>query len=279
MKRLQIVDSTTITLFSNQLFKGVGRHPKSGKKKRGIKVHTVIYVNEGGSDIKFTSAATNDSFMLKPSTLNKGNIMAMDRAYIDYEKFEQLTQRGVIYVTEMKKSLKFSIQKDCMWQNHDGLMEVRIQYVTFTKQIRRETITHHARIITYADERKYRLISLLTNNIDDGPAEIIAIYRQLWEIGLLSKQMKQNCPLKYFYRESVNAIKIQIWGTLIANLLLMVMQRGLARLWSFSGLTTMVRINLMYYVDFYSLFNHPEKDWESILKTTTGEPLQPSLFD
>lgn len=74
MKRLQIIDSTTITLFSNLIFKGVGRHPKTGKKKGGIKVHTVIHANEGvPSDIKFTSAATNDSFMLKPNNLNKGD--------------------------------------------------------------------------------------------------------------------------------------------------------------------------------------------------------------
>ena len=76
MKRLQIIDSTTITLFSNLLFKGVGRHPKTGKKKGGIKVHTVIQANEGvPSDIKFTSAATNDSFMLKPTTLSEGDII------------------------------------------------------------------------------------------------------------------------------------------------------------------------------------------------------------
>ena len=100
MKRLQIIDSTTITLFSNLLFKGVGRHPKTGKKKGGIKVYTVIHANEGvPSDIKFTSAATNDFFMLKPTTLSKGDIMAMDRAYIHYEKLRQLTERGVIYVT------------------------------------------------------------------------------------------------------------------------------------------------------------------------------------
>ena len=281
MKRLQIIDSTTISLFSNLIFKGVGRHPKNGKKKGGIKVHTVIHANEGvPSDIKFTSAATNDSFMLKPSTLNKGDIMAMDRAYIDYEKFERLTQKGVVYVTKMKKSLKFSIQEDCIWQTPDGLMEVRIQHVTFTKQVKGgEVLTHHARIITYADERKHRLVSLLTNDMDYDPAEIIAIYRQRWEIELLFKQMKQNFPLKYFYGESANAIKIQIWVTLIANLLLMVMQRRLTRSWSFSGLATMVRINLMYYVDFYGLFNHPEKDWESILKAATGEPPLPSLFD
>lgn len=281
MKRLQIIDSTTITLFSNLLFKGVGRHPKTGKKKGGIKVHTVIHANEGvPSDIKFTSAATNDSFMLKPSTLSKGDIMAMDRAYIDYEKFEQLTERGVIYVTKMKKSLKFSTQKDVMWQNADGLMEVRVQYVTFTKQKKDgETIIHHARIITYPDVKKHKLIRLLTNDMDSDPDEIIAIYRQRWEIELLFKQMKQNFPLKYFYGESANAIKIQIGVTLIANLLLMVMQRGLTRSWSFSGLATMVRINLMYYVDFYSLFNHPEKDWETILGSASDAPHQPSLFD
>ncbi len=192
MKRLQIIYSTTITLFSNLLFNGVGCHPKTGKKKGGIKVHTVIHANEGvPSDIKFTSAATNDSFMLKPTTLSKGDIMAMD----------------------------------------------------------------------------------------SDPDEIIAIYRQRWEIELLFKQMKQNFPLKYFYGESANAIKIQIWVTLIANLLLMVMQKGLKRQWSFSGLATMVRITLMYYVDFHSLFNNPEKEWEIILSEASGAPPLPTLFD
>ena len=281
MKRLQIIDSTTITLFSNLLFKGVGRHPKTGKKKGGIKVHTVIQANEGvPSDIKFTSAATNDSFMLKPTTLSEGDIIAMDRAYIDYEKFQQLTERGVIYVTKMKKSLKYTVMEDTMYQTPDGLMLVRTQAVEFVKQRKgEEAIRHKARIITYCDQKKRKLISLLTNDMDFDPDEIIAIYRKRWEIELLFKQMKQNFPLKYFYGESANAIKIQIWVTLIANLLLMVMQKGLRRKWSLSGLATMVRINMMYYVDFYSLFNNPDKDWESILSEASGSPPQPSLFD
>ena len=80
MKRLQIIDSTTVTLFSNPLFEGVGLHPKIGKKRGAVKVHPVIHANEGvSSDTKFTSAATGDSFMLKPTTLSKGGIMAMDR--------------------------------------------------------------------------------------------------------------------------------------------------------------------------------------------------------
>ena len=280
MEKLQIIDSTTITLFSNILFKGVGRHPKTGKKKGGIKVHTVIHANKGvPSDIKFTSAATNDSFMLKPSHLSKGDILAMDRAYIDYEKFEELSRRGVIYVTKMKKSLKYQIRSDIMYQTPNGLMEVRIQDVTFSKQAKDGVICHKARIITYADEKKHKLISLLTNDMDSDPNEIIAIYRQRWEIELLFKQIKQNFPLKYFYGESANAIKIQIWVTLIANLLLMVLQKRLTRSWSFSGLATLVRIVLMYYVDFYSLFNNPEKDWENMKILDENPPPQLSLFD
>ena len=59
--------------------------------------------------------------------------------------------------------------------------------------------------------------------------------------------------------ESANAIKIQIRVTLIANLLLTVIQKGLKRNWSFSGLATMVRITLIFSVAFYSLFNNPKK--------------------
>jgi hypothetical protein len=280
MKRLQIIDSTTISLFSNLLFKSVGRHPKTGKKKGGIKVHTVIHANEGvPSDIKFTSAATNDSFMLNPTTLQKGDIMAMDRAYIDYEKLEKMTQRGVIYVTKMKKNLNYKVLIDTMYQTPNGLMEVRVQNVTFTKHQKDEDIVHYSRIVTYVDEKKKKLIPLLTNDMESDPIDIINIYRKRWEIELLFKQMKQNFPLKYFYGESANAIKIQIWITLIANLLLMVMQKGLIRSWSFSGLATMVRITLMYYVDFYSLFNFPEKDWEDSLKEASESPPEPSLFD
>ena len=47
----------------------------------------------------------NDSFMLKPANYVDGDILAIDRAYIDYSKFEELAQRGVTYATKMKKTL------------------------------------------------------------------------------------------------------------------------------------------------------------------------------
>src|SRR5690606_12195616 len=45
MKRLYIMDSTTITLFKD-ILKGVGHNPLQGKKKGGIKAHTIIKASE-----------------------------------------------------------------------------------------------------------------------------------------------------------------------------------------------------------------------------------------
>lgn len=282
MNRLQIIDSTTITLFSNLIFKGIGRNPRSGKKKGGIKVHANIHANEGvPSDIRFTSAATNDSFMLKPSNYRSGDVLAFDRAYIDYEKFEELTSNQVIYVTKMKKNLVFTTESDTMYMAPEGKMKFREQHVTFTKRTKEgKDIIHKARIITYVDvkKKKAKLVSLLTNDFSMEIEDIVAIYRQRWEIELLFKQLKQNFPLRYFYGESSNAIKIQIWVTLIANLLLMVMQRRIKRTWSFSGLATMVRIMLMYYVNCYTFFEEPEKDWLEMLKNDASPPFELMLF-
>ena len=279
IKQLRIIDSTTITLFSNAIFKGVGRHPKTGKKKGGIKVHSVIHANEGvPCDVQFTSAATNDSFMLAPNHYNHNEIVALDRAYINYAKFEELTDRGVVYVTKMKKKLNYEVLVDCMHQNQQGLMEYREQVVVF----RKGSINHIARIITYIDikkDKRPRLISLLTNDFDMSLETIVAIYRRRWQIESLFKQIKQNFPLRYFYGESANAIKIQIWVTLIANLLLSVLQSKLKRNWSFSGLATMVRIVMMYYLNLEKFLNQPDADLKIMLPGASESPPGLSLFD
>lgn len=279
IKRLRIIDSTTISLFSNAIFKGVGRHPKTGRKKGGIKVHSVIHANEGvHCDVKFTSAATNDSFMLAPNHFRHDEIVALDRAYINYAKFEALTERNVVYVTKMKKNLVYDTLVDCMYQNNNGEMEYREQVVVF----RKDGINHIARIITYVDVKKGKqpkLISLLTNDFDMELETIVAIYRRRWQIESLFKQIKQNFPLRYFYGESANAIKIQIWVTLIANLLLSVLQSTLTRRWSFSGLATMVRIVLMYYLNLENFFNNPEADLKRMLVEAANPPPEGEEID
>ena len=101
---------------------------------------------------------------------------------------------------------------------------------------------------------------------------VTAIYRRRWQIESLFKQIKQNFPLRYFYGESANAIKIQIWVTLIANLLLSVLQSTLQRRWSFSGLATIVRIVLMYYLNLEKFLNQPDADLKIMLAEESESP-------
>ena len=277
IKRLRIIDSTTITLFSNAIFKGVGHHPKTGRKKGGIKVHTVLKGNENvPCDVKSTSAATNDSFMLAPGHYTHDDILTMDRAYVNYAKFEELTDKGVVYVTKMKKNLKYETLADFMLQNREGLMEYREQVVVF----RKDGINHIARIVTHVDMKqgkRPKLISLLTNDFDMPPQTIAGTYRRRWQIESLFKQIKQDFPLRCFYGESANAIKTQIWVTFIANLLLSVLQSSLERHWSFSGLATMVRTMLLYYINLKKLLNQPDADLKAMLAEAAELPPEARL--
>lgn len=94
----------------------------------------------------------------------------MDRAYINYEKFEELTERNVVYVTKMKKNLNYEILFDFMEMTTEGKMEYREQVVVFRKGETR----HIARIVTYVDIKRGKqpkLVSLLTNDFDMRPKQ------------------------------------------------------------------------------------------------------------
>ena len=101
----------------------------------------------------------------------------------------------------------------------------------------------------------------------------MAIYRRRWQIKSLFNQIEQNFPLRYFYGESANAIEIQIWVTPIANLLLSV-YKILQRHWSFSGLATIVRIVLMYYLNLEKFLNQPDADLKIMLAKASESPPQ-----
>ena len=102
-----MMDSTTITLFDN-ILKGVGRHPKSGRKKGGMKVRTVMKYQVGvPMVVQLTSAAKHDHYLLKEVHLPKDSTLAMDRAYIDIAQLQRLTEEGVCYVTKMKRDLTY----------------------------------------------------------------------------------------------------------------------------------------------------------------------------
>jgi len=105
VKHLKIVDSTTISLFSD-ILKGVGRNPINGRKKGGIKMHTMINALEDVPClVRFSSAATHDHTFLRELDLKKGSFVVFDKAYTDYRQFFEWTQQDIYFVTRQKEML------------------------------------------------------------------------------------------------------------------------------------------------------------------------------
>ena len=54
---------------------------------------------------------------------------------------------------------------------------------------------------------------------------IIRLYKNRWEIETFFKQLKQNFELGYFFSDSSEGIKTQVWIILIANLIFTVIHK------------------------------------------------------
>ncbi|MDR0207507.1 MAG: transposase [Bacteroidales bacterium] len=104
------------------------------------------------------------------------------------------------------------------------------------------------RLVWYRDEqgRKYRFI---TNNWDITDDEVALLYKNRWSIETCFKKIKQNFQLAYFYSDTENGIKTQIWCTLIAYLLLQVIQTKMESEKAFSTIAALIRIHLISHLD------------------------------
>lgn len=280
-RRLYIMDSTTITLFSN-ILKGAGRNPIKGKKKGGIKVHTIITSDENVPRfIRFTSAATNDHILLKDVNIPDGSVIVFDKGYVDYRAYERFSELNITYVTKLKSNAVYEGIDEIDIPNEADTGIIKDEVIVLRKSATKElpALEHTARRIAYWDDDKAKLIEFLTNSLTLEAEEIIEIYRRRWQIETLFKQLKQNFQLRYFYGDSVNAIESQIWVVMIANLLLSVLQKRVKQPWAFSNLATIVRIILMNYYDLYSFLEKPEQDWLNLTENEPKPPQIATLFD
>lgn len=262
LKRIFIIDSTTISLFK-AIMKCVGRKPLNGKSKGGIKVHTMLNAYEEVPQlIHFTDAATHDHTFLSKLNLQPHQIALFDRGYVDYKQYAKWTKANTFFVTRLKDNAVYEqLQEidipDDLPDNYIKDQKIQIKY---KDEGNIEQVMMLRRVVYY-DKDKDRIFEFLTNIIDMTAEQIGLLYKMRWQIELLFKQLKQNFPLKYFLGDNENAIKIQIWCTLIANLLFTIIQKNIRKKISFSNLVSFARQHLFSYNKLSDLIEKIEKDW------------------
>lgn len=273
-KQIEIFDSTTISLFKD-ILKCVGRNPKDGKKKGGIKVHTVINVDETVPKLLwFTEAATHDHILLEKLKMDANTIYVFDKGYNDYKAFKKFNDNQTGFVTRIKDNAVYeTIQANEIDEHiHSGVLEDQIIEITVKENSTESKLK--LRKIRFYDRVLKREFEFLTNLFEMRADLVSAIYKLRWQIELLFKQLKQNFPLKYFLGDNENAIKIQIYCALIANLLMTVIQKSLKKSWAFSNLVSFCKIHLFNYIHLIKFLENPDKDWQKI----KIEQLQYTMF-
>lgn len=272
VKHLKIVDSTTISLFSD-IMKGVGRTPINGKKKGGIKMHTMISAMEDVPClVRFSNAATHDHTFLKELELKKGSFVVFDKAYNDYQQYFNWTNAAIYFVTRQKENAAYKsvVEFHPEDQTSDSILKDEVI------SIQKKDLTLELRRIAYWDEENQKVYEFISNNFLLSPEKICDIYKHRWQIETMFKRLKQNFPLKYFLGDSPNAIKIQIWCGLIVQLLMLVVQKRTKRTWAYSNMISMVRLHLMSYIDLFSFLENPTQKWDHL--TTKPPDKQLSFF-
>ena len=275
-------DSSTFTLFS-EVMKGVGRNRKDdGKKKGGLKVHMLTDIHADTAVFATISEAKmHDKKFLAHLNPAKGSMLVFDKAYNFYQQFADWTREGVNFVCRLKDNAKAQLQEVLFEKNltkeEFGVYKIGHIHLEYKREKKPETLC--LRLVYYKDEkgRKYKFI---TNNWEITPEEVALIYKYRWTIELTFKKLKQNFQLHFFYSETENGIKTQIWCTLIAHLLLNVVRVLSESKKAFSTIAALIRIHLISHLNLTWVVTEGRRAYTKRTKSRNKSPanVQMSLF-
>ena len=276
---LYIFDSTSITLFQ-EILKGAGISKSDGQRKGGIKVHTLLHAGwDVPTMIRYSASARADVNFLKTVRLSPGSVIVFDKGYRDYSTYNRFTQNNITWVTRLIDNSIYKIKARQPVNDYhldkgitcDQLIELGHHHSKKAKKVA-------SRLIGYRDPVSKKHFKFLTNNTTASPLSIANYYRQRWQIETFFKRIKQNYPVAYFLGDSPNAIKIQIWCALIADLLLKIVKTGAKSTMSYSNINSLIRLHLMTYMDLRSFLQAPEKSLLRKIREQKQQIQAPSLF-
>lgn len=262
-ERLFIVDSTIISLFSS-VMSSTGNYGHNGRKKGGIKAHVLLRAKDNIPQlVDLTEGKAGDASFLPKINLPKGSIVVMDKAYRNFQQYIRWHKGGITWITRLHERTVYHVQEQQQVSEADqqsGVLEdLRIQlgnprthYINAVQQ---------ARLIIFNDAQNNRQLQFITNNMRLSAAAIADLYKRRWQIESFFKRIKQHFQLHFFLGDNENAIRIQVWCALIADLLIKIVHHKVHRRkrWSMANLTGLIRLHLGTYINLYRFLSNPEK--------------------
>jgi len=243
--------------------------------KGAIKLHTMIDLRGNiPAFLYITDGKVHDVKAAPQIRIEPQGIYLVDRGYVDFAWLWSIEETNAFFVTRLKTSIKWT---RVISRPVDKSLGVRSdQDILLFSQHTKEKYPKRLRRITFRDEEQDRTLVFLTNNFSLSSVTIAALYKARWQIELFFKWIKQNLMVKSFYGTSANAVKTQIWISMIVYLVLAIMKERFHLENNLSQLLHFLEVNLFERKSLESIFQLNDRKTDA--KNNTGY-IQLKLFD
>ena len=234
--------------------------------KGAIKLH--VGLNHEGylpEFVTITEGKTSDIEIGRTLEFPKGSMVAIDRGYTDYAWYNQLTEKGILFVTRLKSNAQFRVVSRRAVLADKGLTSD--QTIEFTGSQTASRCPIQLRRIGYRDPKTGKHYVFLTNHFKLAAKTIADIYKARWQVELFFKWIKQNLKIKSFIGTSKNAVMTQIWIALCVYLLLAFLKFQSKLKKSMQQILRLLHLNLFEKRDLVALLRgDPLHDKQSAIK-------------
>ena len=245
---------------------------KFRKKKGAIKLHTLLDYDTGlPCYAVLTDGKTHDVKAAHDVIFPRESVLVVDRAYVDYQWLYNLDSSGVFFVTRLKSNADIKLIENFVTnEKHEHILSD--QDIELTGFYSSKKYPKALRIVKVFDANNDKELILLTNNLSWTADTISQLYKARWDVEVFFKHLKQLFRVKTFVGTSPNAVRIQMWCSMIAILLINHLKSNAKFKWHLSNLITFFRMNLFVKIDLWTWVNNP------IIAKANAPPTK-TLFD
>lgn len=224
--------------------------------KGAVKLH--VKLNHSGYLPCFavvTTGKVHEQRVAPSMPLEKGDVVVFDRGYTDFSWYKTLDDKGLYFVTRLKKNAHYNVKERKKTDHLDNISSDHIiELKGFYSQ---QKFPNKLRLIRSKDPETGKAITILTNNFTWSAKTIAQIYKERWQIELFFKCIKQQLKVKSFIGTSRNALLSQLWVALIAYLLLSYLKFTSRFAWSLYTLCSILPTNLFARRNLWDWLNAP----------------------
>lgn len=227
------------------------------KSKGGIKLHTMFdNKNQIPEFVYISEARVHDAKVIDKFIVSKNSIYVMDKAYLKFKYLNKINKNKGFFVIRTKSNTQYK-KISANKRTHNSIKADWEIKLTGSKA---EDYSGKLRLVKYYDKEKKRTFEYLTNNFKLSAMTIADIYKSRWDIELFFKCIKQHLKIKTFIGTSENAVRIQIWTSLITFLLVEYLRYLSRSSFSFLKAFRLLSTNIFHNMEIDFLLKPPDNN-------------------